>query len=335
MAFFDERYRVRVKSHFLGDALEWVEGVPGLLDECETRWNLRVLAPFDLSYNYVAPVLRADGSEAVIKVCLPGKEALTEMETLRACDGRGMVRLLEWDEAGRVMLLERLRPGRMLSEIGDIDHDPAADEAATRIAADVLSEMWSQEDHLAEGQGERLPEGQGEGIPWQEDDPRFVSVADWARGLARLRQQYHGGTGPLDAGLVGRAEGLFADLLASRKPPVLLHGDFHHFNILADERSPLGWKAIDPKGVLGEAEFEISAFQLNIWDDLPAPAELRRRLLRRTDLFSERLGLDRERVNGWTIARAVLSAWWTVEDHGESALKGNHAIPIAQALIAE
>jgi len=40
-------------------------------------------------------------------------------------------------------------------------------------------------------------------------------------------------------------------------------------------------------------------------------------LARRIDQLSEELGLDRARVRGWGLVRAVLAAWWHVESIGE------------------
>jgi streptomycin 6-kinase len=34
------------------------------------------------------------------------------------------------------------------------------------------------------------------------------------------------------------------------------------------------------------------------------------------DQFATVLDLDRERSRAWSMAQAVLSAWWTYEDHG-------------------
>jgi len=107
----------------------WWRELPQLLERCARRWSLRILPPFDnLSYNYVAPAVRADGSEVVLKVGVPHPELLSEMAALRHYDGRGSVRLLDADEAWGALLLERLRPGAMLVTVDD-------DEAATRVAA--------------------------------------------------------------------------------------------------------------------------------------------------------------------------------------------------------
>ena len=52
--------------------------------------------------------------------------------------------------------------------------------------------------------------------------------------------------------LVPLARELYASLDAGRE--VLVHGDFHHHNILASER---GYLAIDPKPMLGEPEYDV------------------------------------------------------------------------------
>ena len=92
--------------------VEWLRRLPALLDEYAARWTLALGPPFEpLSYNYVAPVTRMDGTSAVLKAGFPGGELLTEIEALRLFDGRGSVALLEVDSDRGVMLLERLRPG--------------------------------------------------------------------------------------------------------------------------------------------------------------------------------------------------------------------------------
>jgi len=96
-------------------------------------------------------------------------------------------------------------------------------------------------------------------------------------------------------------------------PQHLLHGDLHHFNILSvSEESGLGWRAIDPFGVVGEREVEIGAFVRNPNLALPITPELERKLKRRLDVFHEQLGLDLKRMIAWASVYAAVSAWWTI-----------------------
>jgi streptomycin 6-kinase len=141
---------------------------------------LTLEAPFkNLSYNYVAPVRRADGSWAVLKIGFPNDESRSEIAALRHFDGRGMVRLIDADEENCAMLLERIFPGETLWEIED--------EQATLHFLEVMPKLWR---------------------PYLGDYP-FKSVDDWGKAFSRLRERYDGRTGKLDAVLVDKAENVF------------------------------------------------------------------------------------------------------------------------------
>lgn len=265
--------------------VEWLNRLPTLIVECERRWSVAALSPLDnLSFNYIAPAVGADGREVILKLGVPNPELLTEIEALRLYDGRGCVRLLAADPDQGAMLLERLKPGTSLSTVTD-------DQQATSIAAGVMRQLWQPE-------------------PLEHP---FPSVGKWAAGLGRLRSRFGGTTGPLPQALVERAESLFEELLASMAEPLLLHGDLHHDNILAAERQP--WLAIDPKGVVGEPAYEVGALLRNPFPqllDMPQPGRI---LARRVDQLAEVLGFDRPRIVGWGTAQAVLAAWWCIEDN--------------------
>ena len=201
--------------------------------------------------------------------------------------------MLEADPDEGALLLERLLPGTPLTSVND-------DDRATEIAAQVMRQLWR---------------------PAPPEHP-FPTVAKWGAGFQRLRAQYNGDTGPLPSDLVRQAEVLFRELLGSSAEPVLLHGDLHHDNILAAERAP--WLALDPKGVVGEPAYEVGALMRN---PRPQPASV---LSRRASILAEELGLDRVRLVAWSFAQAVLSAWWSVEDHGYG---GEGAIEVARQLL--
>ena len=101
----------------------------------------------------------------------------------------------------------------------------------------------------------------------------FALVDEWAGGLRKLRARFNGGVGPLPVRLVAMAETLFAELIPSSAPPVLIHADLHHFNILAAARAP--WLALDPHGVAAKTAYEVGALLRNPFSVLPPPAELR------------------------------------------------------------
>lgn len=266
----------------------WLQQLPALIQACAVRYELQVqTAVSNLSYNYVAPATRADGTEVMLKIGVPHRELLTEMASLQLCQGQGAVKLLASDAELGVLVLERLQPGRSL-----VGMFPDDDEEATRIAAAVMRRFWQP-------------------VP---KDPIFPTIYDWSFGLQRLRNEFDGGVGPFPRKLVEQAESLFAELLPSIDDVVLLHGDLHHDNILAAEREP--WLVIDPKGVIGEPAYEVGAWLRNPVPGIFTHPDLRELTGRRIAILSEMLDLDRQRLMGWGMAQAVLSGWWSYEDEG-------------------
>jgi streptomycin 6-kinase len=290
MLVIPEYFVQHTHTYFETDAAtDWLARLPAILTDCAQQWHITPGPPMaGLSYHYVAPAINSKGDTVILKVHAPSpfSEFVHESTALRLFDGRGTARLLACEPDHKAMLLEALQPGTQLRTLDD-------DEQATLIACRVMQQLWR---------------------PVPPDHP-FPSIQDWGRGFARLRQRYNGGHGPFPPRLLAEAETLFAELCTSMTTPVLLHGDLHHDNILAAERSP--WLAIDPKGLIGEPAYEVGALLRNPFPQLFQYPQPGRVLARRVDQFSAELGLDRARVRGWGLAQAVLACWWTVEDSGQ------------------
>jgi streptomycin 6-kinase len=298
----DSEFRRRIIS-FGEDGRRWLEELPLLLQRCEVRWRLQVGPPVaDLSYNYVAPAHMADGRQIMLKLGVPRAELNREIMALRTYGGRGSVRLVDADAGDGVLLLEKLSPGNMLSEFGREN-----DAEATRIAARVMKRLWRP-------------------VPV---DHQFKTIGQWAMGFKRLRDRFQGETGPFHPDLVAEAEAIFRRHLASGEAAVLLHGDLHHYNILAAEREP--WLAIDPKGIVGDPAYDAGAllrnpiYSIYEWPDLAAVQS------RRLDILAEELDFERRRLQDWAVAQVVLSAWWSFEEEGRT---GEEWIKLAESIRA-
>jgi streptomycin 6-kinase len=267
-----------------GRGRAWLAGLPALLADRAAAWSLTLGEPYPLTYNYVTRATREDGRPAVLKLTPPAGELRLEAAALRHFDGAGAVRLLEADLDRGAALLERAEPGELLTAVQERD-----DDEATRIAADV---------------GLRLHRPAGEDLR---------TVEDWAdAAFGWLRRRYGGGTGPLPAALLDRAEAEHAELVASSAPPVLLHGDLHHDNVLTSAR---GWLAIDPHGVLGEPAYEAAPLLRNPVG-LGARPDLAAVLSRRVPILAEAYGVDEDRIRGWGRAHTAVSLIWSHQDGG-------------------
>lgn len=264
-------------------ARTWLKRLPIIIEQCRQQWSLSNIAPLpDLSFNIVASAVRYDETDVILKLGVPNPELTCEIAALRHFNGKRTVRLLEADAQQGALLLERLRPGKMLAWLDD-------DDKATHIAASIMRSLWK---------------------PVSSPSP-YPTVAKWASGLERFRKRFKGKTGPIPEHLVEHAEALFEELLTSMQQPVLLHGDLHHYNILSHGSE---WVMIDPKGVIGETAYDTACFLYNPIPHFLNRTNPRKVMSRRIDIFCEKLGFERDRLLAWGLCQTVLGAWWCVED---------------------
>lgn len=283
-----------IQNTYGEDGYAFLKALPASIAAASARWGLTDVQPAPtLSYNFVAFAKR-EHEQVVLKMGVPGSEMESELAALRLFDGQGACRLIDYDQERSWMLLERLQPGVMLSTLED-------DEEATNIAADVMQKIWKPVDSASS-----LAQEQAPGLH------SFIQLSDWFDGLKKVRPYFKGGTGPFNVMLLERAERSVKDFFIENHQPVLMHGDFHHFNILSSER---GWLIIDPKGVIGPAGYEVGPFLINPWGDLLSGMDYRRMTKRRIDILHDRLGFERERIREWGLAHAILSAWWGIEEN--------------------
>ena len=221
------------------------------------EWGVELGRPFALS-RY--SYVAPAGDNAVLKLTPPDDdESDEEADALALWDGDGAVRLLRRDRERRVLLLERARPGTDISEL--------ADDEATAVAVEVGLRLWRPA---------RQP------FRWIGDHvPRWLDRAERSTEPGRE--------------LIPFARKLYASLDVGRS--TLVHGDFHHHNILdAGGR----YLAIDAKAMVGDPEFDVPSF---LWN----PLQYRMTL----DVTERRLaafaaaGLSEERMRMWSVIRGA------------------------------
>jgi streptomycin 6-kinase len=282
----------------------WLAALPGRLAELGQRWQVAIGPHFpNLSYNYVAPATRADGQRCVVKLSRHIGDTANEIAALRVWAGRGAAQLLEADQAIGALLVERLEPGTMLSEVAWLD-----DDRATTIAAEMLRQLWRPAPAVRDSSVATPCASATGALPASADAPggALRSLASYTAAYDRNRAALSAGKDSFPAALFQCADALRAELLDSTVRPVVLHGDLHHFNVLRAGRAE--WLAIDPHGLAGDRCFDVCQFLRN--PIRVSPAANRRRL----DIFCAALGLDRPRVNDWCFVHAMLNACWSFED---------------------
>jgi streptomycin 6-kinase len=137
-------------------------------------------------------------------------------------------------------------------------------------------------------------------------------AAEW-RDLATWMRALDQPAAGIDAGLRGRARDLAAELQQGAEPFVL-HGDFHHENVLREGDGSL--VIIDPKGIVGARGFDVGAL---LWNPYGQVLDRPQVMPVRLDVLAAELRLDRAELRAWGWVAAVLSAAWEVEDGGDPA----------------
>ena len=227
-----------------------------------------------------------ENKAVVLKVIKRPGDEWRSGEILAAFDGHGVARVYE--QVPGAVLMERLNPGTSLVDLALNGRD----EEATEILAGVIQQMSARVSAMSPLE---LPQA-------------CATVEDWAKGF---RSYIASGDVQIPKDLVAAGQRVFTSLRASQRQPRLLHGDLQHYNVLFD--SDRGWLAIDPKGVVGETEYEIGAVLRNPFEQLELFLS-RSTLERRLKQFTNKLNLDYERALAWAFAQAVLSAIWSIED---------------------
>ena len=251
-------------------------------------WDLTIEQTLETEFSILAFGLR-DFCPVVLKITKQKGDEWNSGEILRAFNGEGIVRVYE--SAPGAVLLERLVPGKNLVEVVRKGHD----EDATEILSSLIKVLANHEPPTS-----------------------CPTVFNWARGFDRYLKT---GDSRIPKDLVAEAQQLYLDLASSSSKTMLLHGDLQHYNVLFDQNR--GWVAIDPKGVVGELEYELGAILRNpveLPDFFIKPEVIECRLR----ILTNRLHLDHTRALQWAFAQAVLSAIWDIED--EKPIRQDHAM---------
>lgn len=255
-----------------GGAREWLAGLPMTAQEYLERWELtpeRVQTPGGRS-SMAVHVRCSDGTPAVLKLVLPDGRAADELAALEHWNGLAAVRVLRAEPEAGALLLERLH--------GDVSLRSLPEQKALLEASATLQRLWVAPPaaHLPSVAERTAALAEG------------LRAASWAAEAA----------GPLvDEALELR------DALAGGESMSLLHGDYRQGKVLAADRVP--WLAVSPRPLVGERAYDLAWLVADRADTLlasPGAAAIARRRIAK---LADSLDVDRERLRGWALFRAV------------------------------
>ncbi|MDX6355594.1 MAG: streptomycin 6-kinase [Streptomyces sp.] len=288
---------VRTVTAWEGEAGKaWLAALPGRAAGYLERWGLTAERVFAAGgqISMIVLVRSADGTPAVLKMGMVNRETAQEHAALAHWDGRGAVRLLRADPEQGALLLERLQ--------ADVSLRSLAESRAMLEAAELLRRLW---------------------VPPAAEHP-FSTVAAYTGELAAVLRERGAEPWAADARpLIDEALAVRERLLAEPPEPVLLHGDYHHGNVLAGDRMP--WLAIDPKPKVGDPAYDLAWLVRDRLSTLAAQPGSRAAARRRVTKLASALDIDPDRLRGWTLFRTVEAGIWSLsvgrQEDGELLLE--------------
>ncbi|MFD3545129.1 aminoglycoside phosphotransferase family protein [Streptomyces sp. NPDC058655] len=253
----------------------WLGQLPALAEGALSRRGLqaqRVQAPGGRS-SLVVLVRYADGTPAALKLAPPHARSDRELTALAHWGGFGAVRVLDTrhhDEDG-ALLLERLHPEVSLRSFPDAK--------ALLEACGTLRRLWvaPPAGHGLETVAERT----------EQQSAALRAAPQEVRPLA-------------ESALAVRAE-----LTALPGEELLLHGNFRQGKVLAGERAP--WLAVGPDPLVGDRAYDLARLVRDRLEDQMASSAGAAGARRRVNRLADSLEVDRDRLRGWTLFRAVES----------------------------
>lgn len=254
----------------------WLATVPERIERLLERWGLvadRVWAPGGRG-SVLVLVHQSSGAPAVLKLSVTTERTEQELAALTHWNGSGAVRVLRGESAEGALLLERLH--------GEVSLRSLPESKAMLEATETVRRLW---------------------VPAPDGHPFPSLLGHTVQHVATLRaardQPWAADISPL----IDEALATHAELTTAPPEELLLHGHYQQGKVLAGERSP--WLATAPKPLVGERAYDLAWLARDRLDTLIALPGAANAARRRVHKLADSLELDRERLRGWALFRAV------------------------------
>lgn len=261
----------------------------------EVKWGLDSFE-FIPSYsaNLVFKCYSQEFGNAVLKIGnSKSKEFINEAKTLKEYKGRGFSRIFKADLKNGIILQELIEPGNTLREETSLDN-----------RLEVFSKLYKNL-HIEVDDSVGYPSY----LDW------VCRITDYMSSREDCKELYvH----------MKKARDICIEISDVYSRKMLLHGDFHHDNILLSESGE--YKIIDPKGIVADPVFDIPRFILNEFED-EITVELFEKINRVICVLGEKLDIPNEIIKKSLYVEVCMGMSWCVED-GASVDEYKHLMEI-------
>lgn len=275
---FQQNESTKIIQHF---GLPYYEKVLRDIETYAEQWALTSFQfiPF-YSANLVLKCYSEEHGHCVLKIGNPALDELAkEYYTLREYNGRRFCQVFEADLENGVLLEECAQPGTPLRQESSLE---------TRLT--VFSSLFEGL-HVTPVEPMRYPLY----TEWVGRITAYMSKRDDCKELYVHMKQ---------------ANELCLSISSLYSQRKLLHGDFHHDNILLGKNGE--YRIIDPKGVLGDPVFDVPRFILNEFED-EITTGLYEKVKQIIGTFEQKLTIPNEVLQQCLYVETAMGACWTVE----------------------
>ena len=272
---YTDIFTANIKKTFGNKGQEWLNKLEKTVQHAVDKWQLECCRAVDnLSFNYVCTAESPFFGPVILKIGVLKNEVFQEYSALNILNKDITCSCYDYDRANNALLLQRIVPGENLFSLKNPDEQI---QAGCRL----LKEMTSKPVSL-------------------KGFPHYRELISKAYSSAR----------EIIPAFAEEAAGYFEDIDKLNRPDRILHGDFHHQNILKDETGK--WLLIDPKGVVGKQPMECGRFimnQLTVLDKKDHLFYLKTMIAS----FARSLYVKPEVIFKCAYTEFVLSCCWTLE----------------------
>ncbi|BBE31493.1 hypothetical protein OSSY52_16340 [Tepiditoga spiralis] len=218
-----EYLKQNMKNLYGNKGLSFLKNLNQIISKIEKIKKYKYIKDFKtLSFNYVG-LFEKDNEKYAIKIFVPNDEIYGEVFALK---NKNLVEIIEYDK-NLYCLIEKYAGNKMLLDLND-------NKKETEIAAKLLKKLYIKKEYY--------------------NDKKLKNIKDMSKNIINF---YDILSKDIDKNIIDESIQLFNSL--KYEDLYLIHGDFHHFNILINS-SPI---IIDPKGYLGNIYYEISNYMRN------------------------------------------------------------------------
>lgn len=251
------------------------------MHKLSNKWSLKNLNLFKKQNSTNNLIYKAYSEKLNKNVILKkvNSDITDEKNALEYFNDIGSVKLLDFNTKEKELLLEEIVPGTNLKK------DFNTQEELLAIVKVVKKLHFDRNN---------------------KDLKKFKSVNPWIENIKNYKPKNIKSTD------FNNAIKLASNLIKNQKDVYLLHGDLHHENILKNNNH---WISIDPQGIVGELELEITTFLMNPVPELLEQNKPEEIILKRINYLAAELNLNKQKILDWLFVKTILCICWAEQDN--------------------